>query len=132
MRPIQNARTCGCTTYQDGGEERCRAHEPTTIDTITNKQIETLRTEAGTHGDMEQVALCDRALSPRVGDRVIWDVGPTDDHDTGRVASVATLQNGFAAEIAWDSQITTSQWWAVVPTEAARACVEAIREAEIA
>lgn len=26
MRPIRTARSCGCTTYQDGGEERCAEH----------------------------------------------------------------------------------------------------------
>lgn len=35
----------------------------TTAETITTEQIETLRSEAGQHGDMEQVAVCDKALA---------------------------------------------------------------------
>lgn len=34
----------------------------TTYETITETQIEALRTEAGEHGDAAQVAVCDRAL----------------------------------------------------------------------
>lgn len=33
------------------------------MSTITNSQIEALRAEAGEHGDLEQVAICDRAIS---------------------------------------------------------------------
>lgn len=36
---------------------------PLTADTITDKQIEALRTEAAEHGDWAQVAVCDVALS---------------------------------------------------------------------
>ena len=35
----------------------------TTIDTITDDQIRTLRDEAGNHGDLEMVSICDRALN---------------------------------------------------------------------
>lgn len=35
----------------------------TTIDTITTDQIRTLRDEAGAHGDLEMVAICQRALA---------------------------------------------------------------------
>lgn len=35
----------------------------TTIDTITTAQISALRDEAGAHGDLEQVAICNRALA---------------------------------------------------------------------
>jgi hypothetical protein len=35
----------------------------TTIETITNEQIETLRAEAGQAGDLDQVAVCDAALA---------------------------------------------------------------------
>lgn len=35
----------------------------TTIDTITDDQIETLRDEAGAAGDLVQVAICDVALA---------------------------------------------------------------------
>lgn len=35
----------------------------TTTVAVTDEQIGQLRTEAGEHGDLEQVALCDRALS---------------------------------------------------------------------
>lgn len=35
----------------------------TTIDTITTAQISTLRDEAGAHGDLEMVAICQRALA---------------------------------------------------------------------
>lgn len=35
----------------------------TTIETITDEQIETLATEAGAAGDSEQVAICERALA---------------------------------------------------------------------
>lgn len=38
----------------------------TTIETITDEQIEALSTEAGEAVDLEQVAVCDRTLS---GDR---------------------------------------------------------------
>jgi hypothetical protein len=34
----------------------------TTITTITDEQIEALSTEAGSAGDLDQVAICDRAL----------------------------------------------------------------------
>ncbi len=34
----------------------------TTIDTITDDQIRTLSDEAGAHGDLEMVAICQRAL----------------------------------------------------------------------
>lgn len=34
----------------------------TTIDTITDEQIDLLRAEAAAHGDLAQVRLCDRAL----------------------------------------------------------------------
>lgn len=45
-----------------------RKMEGTTMTTtmtvaVTDEQIGQLRTEAGEHGDLEQVALCDRALS---------------------------------------------------------------------
>ncbi len=35
----------------------------TTIDTITDSQISTLSDEAGAHGDLEMVAICERALA---------------------------------------------------------------------
>jgi hypothetical protein len=35
----------------------------TTIDTITDERIATLRDEAGAHGDQEQVEICTRALA---------------------------------------------------------------------
>ena len=35
----------------------------TTIDTITPAQISALRDEAGAHGDLEQVEVCERALN---------------------------------------------------------------------
>lgn len=41
----------------------------TTAVTITNSQIEALREEAGAHGDLEQVAICDRALDGFKTDR---------------------------------------------------------------
>jgi hypothetical protein len=34
----------------------------TTTETLTTKQIETLRTEAARHGDHAQALICDRAL----------------------------------------------------------------------
>lgn len=34
----------------------------TTIDTLTDSQISALRDEAAAAGDLEQVAICDRAL----------------------------------------------------------------------
>lgn len=38
----------------------------TTVETLTTDQIRQLRTEAGQAGDLDQVALCDKALA---GDR---------------------------------------------------------------
>jgi len=35
----------------------------TTIETLTDTQIETLRAEAGQHGDLDMVAVCARALA---------------------------------------------------------------------
>jgi hypothetical protein len=35
----------------------------TTIKTITDEQIQSLRDEAAAHGDREQVDICDRALA---------------------------------------------------------------------
>jgi len=35
----------------------------TTIDTITTAQISALRDEAGAHGDLDMVAICDRAIA---------------------------------------------------------------------
>jgi len=35
----------------------------TTLETLADDQITTLRTEAGSAGDLAQVALCDRALT---------------------------------------------------------------------
>lgn len=35
----------------------------TTFATVTNRQISTLRNEAATAGDIDQVRMCDRALS---------------------------------------------------------------------
>lgn len=35
----------------------------TTLDTMTETQIEALSTEAGQHGDLAQVAICARALA---------------------------------------------------------------------
>ena len=40
-----------------------------TNDDITTEQITALRAEAGAAGDLEQVALCDRALD---GDEAAW------------------------------------------------------------
>lgn len=73
------------------------SNAPTTVETITEEQIEALRTEAGVAGDEEQVALCRAAL----------DYEPCGSAFAGQVK---------AAE-----------------RNAARlACVEAIREAELA
>lgn len=41
----------------------------TTATTITDSQMEALREEAGAHGDLEQVAICDRALDGSEADR---------------------------------------------------------------
>ena len=41
---------------------------PTTTP-ITRKQVEQLRDEAGEHGDLDMVAVCDRALD---GDAAAW------------------------------------------------------------
>lgn len=41
----------------------------TNIDTITDEQIEALRSEAGSAGDSEMVAICDRALAGDQGER---------------------------------------------------------------
>lgn len=35
----------------------------TTLDTITDDQIRTLSDEAGAHGDLEMVAICQRAIA---------------------------------------------------------------------
>lgn len=35
----------------------------TTSETITTEQIQALRSEAGQHGDLAQVAICDTALT---------------------------------------------------------------------
>jgi len=35
----------------------------TIIDTITTAQISALRDEAGAHGDLEMVAICERAIA---------------------------------------------------------------------
>lgn len=103
----------------------------TTIETITTEQIETLRTEAGTAGDMEQVALCDAALAPQPDAPCIWDAGPSDDHDRGELISAIAERGGWLTRIGWDNG-TVECWYEVAPTAAAHACVEAIREAELA
>jgi len=57
----------------------------TTAQTITTEQIQSLRTEAGEHGDLIQVALCDAALA---GDA------------TARGKCARVIAQAFAAEVA--------------------------------
>lgn len=57
------------------------------MSTITLAQIEALRTEAGEHGDIDQVAICDRALAGDASavaecERVIRDATAQDDVGT--------------------------------------------------
>jgi len=112
----------------------------TNIGNVTHEQIVALRNEAAAHGDDERVRICAAALRPSEGDRVVWDVGPPDDHDTGLIISAQhdplyfQGSRGWRTTIAWDSgpRVNTEQWFEIVPTEAAHTCVEVIREAEAA
>ena len=106
-------------------------NDPTTIETITEEQIEGLRSESGAAGDVEMVALCSAALDPQPDAPCVWDAGPSDDHDRGELVSTTRKRGGWMATIAWDNG-TAECWYEVVPTDAAHACVDAIREWELA
>lgn len=55
----------------------------TTIETITDEQIEALRIEAGEAGDTKQVAICDRALDKTAEHEAVLAAGPITDYAGG-------------------------------------------------
>ena len=87
----------------------------TTIENVTIEQIVSLCGLVTVEGTLEDDCL--RALDPRVGDRV--EFGEGEDH-AGKIVSIkGNVKGGWYVEVVWESLVKTSQYWEVVPTDAA-------------
>lgn len=117
----------------------------TTIETITDEQIEGLRTEAGAAGDEAQVRLCSISLGDAV---TYWFVEDSDGESPALDEGADCFEDEDAADVAIADLIESDPgWWAGAGLTArertgvaeqaeqatARAeCVAVIREAELA